>query len=82
MEVEENKNLQEYIEQKVASGEYSSKDELINEALALHLDEHKKAVLLEEALQKGLDDIENNSIEQFTSNTVDQILQKVIAKNA
>lgn len=82
MVVEVNKNLQEYIEQKVASGEYSSKDELINEALALHLDEHKKAVLLEEALQKGLDDIENNSIEQFTSNTVDQILQKVIAKNA
>jgi len=82
MVVEVNKNLQEYIEQKVASGEYSSKDELINEALALHLDEHKKAVLLEEALQKGLDDIENNRIEQFTSNTVDQILQKVIAKNA
>ena len=81
MVVEVNKNLQEYIEQKVASGEYSSKDELINEALTLHLDEHKKAVLLEEALQKGLDDIENNRVEKFTSNTVDETLQKVIAKN-
>lgn len=81
MVIEVSKDLQKYIEQKVASGEYSSKDELINEAIELHLEEHKKAVLLEEALQKGLDDIENNRIEKFTSNTVDQILQKVISKN-
>lgn len=34
MTIEIYKNLQKHVEQKVASGEYVSKDELINEAFA------------------------------------------------
>lgn len=69
--------LQTFVEQKLASGQYASTSEIIQEALYLlrekdHLREWRLEELRRE-IDLGLDDLENGRVSTYTENTLAEI---------
>ncbi len=75
MEVLLNKELENFVNSKVQSGDYNNTNEVMEKALLLLLEQEHKKERLKEALQAGYDDYKNG---RTVKKTAHEILQEVI----
>jgi antitoxin ParD1/3/4 len=72
--------LLELIEQKIASGQYRSADDVIESAMRL-LDERDKAIeSLRRDVQRGLDQLARGDYEEYTDETLGQLFDELEAE--
>jgi len=72
-----NKSLEDFINSKVANGDYANSSELIIEALELFKEQDDKKQTLRAELQKGIDSIEAG---RYTTQTMEEIFDEGITK--
>lgn len=73
--------LEQYINDKVASGRYASASEVVREALRLHEEREKKLAALRADIEAGLRDIEQGRVHEATPEFWEE-LKREIAERA
>lgn len=77
MNISLSEGLEIYIKNKVATGDYNSASEVVNEALLLLKEQDEKKQVLRSALQEGFDDIEAGRI---STQSIDEIFEETVAQ--